>query len=104
MATKRENFAEIRNNPENFPMHKEYIDTSNETNFRIEEDPSYKKLFSIIKASFSQRRKKLSNSLSNVLDLDKEKVFDIFQKLGFPENVRAENLSLEDYQKLSSLL
>ena len=87
-----------------FIKHKEYIDTSNETNFCIEEDPSYKKLFSIIKASFSQRRKKLSNSLSNVLNLDKEKVFDIFQKLGFPENVRAENLSLEDYQKLSSLL
>ena len=87
-----------------FSKHPEFFDISNENNFHIEDDPEYKKLFNIIKAAFSQRRKKLSNSLSNTLNLDKNLVSDIFSKLGFDENVRAENLSLSDYKKLALLI
>ena len=87
-----------------FTKHKDFLDISNDKNFHIEDDTEYQKLFNIIKASFSQRRKKLSNSLSNVLGIDKEKIYDIFSKLGFNENVRAENLSLDDYKNLMKYL
>ena len=87
-----------------FTKHKEFLDISNDKNFHIEDDTEYQKLFNIIKASFSQRRKKLSNSLSNVLGIDKEKIYDVFSKLSFDENVRAENLSLSDYKNLMKYL
>ncbi len=87
-----------------FKKYEKYIDLSDENNFHIEDDDNYKKLFKLIKASFSQRRKKLSNSLSNVLGFDKNLIADAFSKLRFDENVRAENLSLDDYKNLLSLL
>lgn len=88
----------------NFVKHKHFIDVHNTSNFHIEEDPSYKKLFSIIKASFSERRKKLVNSLVNAGNFEKEKVLSAFKELGFDELIRAENLSLDDYQSLSKIL
>lgn len=59
----------------------------------------YEKLFKLIKASFAQRRKKLLNSLTNA-GYDKDKLTSAFSKLNFDENVRAENLSLDDYKNL----
>ena len=56
-------------------------------------------LFKLIKASFAQRRKKLLNSLTNA-GYDKNIVSNALLELGFDENVRAENLSLDDYRKL----
>ena len=56
-------------------------------------------LFKLIKASFAQRRKKLLNSLTNA-GYNKDTVANALIKLGFDENVRAENLSLDDYKKL----
>lgn len=69
-----------------------------------EEDENYKKLFKVIKAAFQERRKKLINSLNNVLGIDKSKLNDIVKELGFSENVRAEELSLDDYRKLIELI
>lgn len=69
-----------------------------------EEDENYKKLFKVIKAAFQERRKKLINSLNNVLRIDKAKLNDIVKELGFSENVRAEELSLDDYRKLIELI
>lgn len=83
-----------------FKKYDKYIDTSNDKNFHIEDDETYKNLFKLIKASFSQRRKKLANSLSNTLKLDKDVIAEAFNKLKFDENVRAENLSLKDYENL----
>ena len=56
-------------------------------------------LFKLIKASFAQRRKKLLNSLTNA-GYNKDTVANALIKLGFDENVRAENLSLDDYKRL----
>ena len=84
--------------------YKKFIDVSNNLNFHINDDENYKKLFKTIKAGFLQRRKKLINSLSNALSKDKRDLSLIFQKLGFDENIRAENLSILDYEKLSNLL
>lgn len=69
-----------------------------------EEDENYKKLFKIIKAAFQERRKKLINSLNNVLGIDKAKLNDIVKELGFSENVRAEELSLDDYKRLAEII
>lgn len=69
-----------------------------------EEDENYKKLFKVIKAAFQERRKKLINSLSNVLGIDKLKIESIIKELGFSENVRAEELSLDDYKKLAQII
>ena len=82
-----------------FKKHDEFIGTKlvsplNET---------YEKLFKLIKASFAQRRKKLLNSLTNA-GYDKETLVTAFSKLNFDENVRAENLSLNDYKNLLSLV
>ena len=66
-------------------------------------DNNYEKLFKLIKASFAQRRKKLLNSLTNA-GYDKDTLAAAFSKLNFDENVRAENLSLEDYKNLLSLI
>ena len=66
-------------------------------------DNNYEKLFKLIKASFAQRRKKLLNSLINA-GYSKEVLISAFDKLHFDENVRAENLSLDDYKNLLTLL
>lgn len=87
-----------------FVKHKNFLDIHDKRNFHIEDDPSYKKLFSVIKASFSERRKKLINSLINVGGYEKEHILSIFQTLNFDEFVRAENLSLNDFQNLANLL
>lgn len=62
-------------------------------------DPNYEKLFKLIKASFSERRKKLINSLINA-GYNKDLLLSAFSKLNFDENIRAENLSLDDYKNL----
>jgi 16S rRNA (adenine1518-N6/adenine1519-N6)-dimethyltransferase len=66
-------------------------------------EPDYDQLFKLIKASFAQRRKKLLNSLTNA-GYNKDTLAAAFAKLNFDENVRAENLSLEDYKNLLSLI
>lgn len=66
-------------------------------------DNNYEKLFKLIKASFAQRRKKLLNSLTNA-GYNKDSLAAAFTKLNFDENVRAENLSLDDYKNLLSLI
>ncbi len=62
-------------------------------------ESNYDQLFKLIKASFAQRRKKLLNSLTNA-GFNKDSVTHALSELGFDENVRAENLSLDDYKKL----
>ena len=64
------------------------------------------KMFAIIKAGFGQRRKTLLNSLSNdaSLGLSKDMIRDALLKMGLPETVRAEALSLEQFAALSDIL
>ena len=58
-------------------------------------------LFDLIQKSFMQRRKTLANMLVNYKFVEnKEKAISILNELGLEENVRGENLSLEQYSKL----
>ena len=61
-------------------------------------------LFRIIKIGFSSKRKKLTNNLSAGLNLEREEIIKIFKKLKISENSRAQELSLEKWAELTSLI
>lgn len=60
-------------------------------------------LFKLIHGGFQQRRKNILNSLSSdkSLGINKEQLGEILEKLGINPNSRAENLSLDDYIRIS---
>lgn len=58
-------------------------------------------LFKVIRASFAQRRKTLSNGISSGLGLEKSAVNNILTSLGFSETVRGETLTLEEFAMIS---
>lgn len=59
-------------------------------------------LFKLVRAGFNKRRKTILNSLSDVVAKDDLKL--AFEKLNLAENLRAENLSLDDYISLANEL
>jgi 16S rRNA (adenine1518-N6/adenine1519-N6)-dimethyltransferase len=59
-----------------------------------------KKFFSVVKAGFSSRRKKLRSSLSGGLHINKEEADELLIKAGINGNLRAQELSLEDWYKM----
>lgn len=63
-------------------------------------------LFSLIRASFNQRRKTLVNGLSNAsgLNLPKAQITEALEQMGLPANVRGETFTLEQFARLSELL
>lgn len=62
-------------------------------------------MFSLIRASFNQRRKTLQNSLVNGgVKITKEQVVDALEQMELPATVRGEALTLEQFAKLSDLL
>jgi len=58
--------------------------------------------FKIIRTGFNQRRKTLVNSLKVLID--KAIVLDFLRNSNLPENIRAENLQLEDFARLTSVI
>ena len=59
----------------------------------------------IIKAAFEMRRKTLQNALSAKLQgYTKEEIKDAIVAIGYPETVRGECLSIEDFVRLSDVL
>lgn len=56
--------------------------------------------FKIVHACFSTRRKTILNALSNQLDIAKDELKKIILMAGLDENLRAEDLSLDDYIRL----
>ena len=69
-------------------------------------NPKSEKLFkSLIKAAFEMRRKTLQNAISAKLQgYSKEDIKDAILALGYPETVRGERLSTEDFVDLSDRL
>ena len=59
--------------------------------------------FKVVKSSFGQRRKTLLNSLGSQgwLDGGKERLREVLTKLGIKEATRAEELTIEDFARLS---
>lgn len=85
---------------------------------RFEKPPvqvvSEKKLFSIIRAAFNQRRKTLANALANssslidekgnAMKVDRENVCSILEKMGLNKTIRGEALTLDQFAQLCNLL
>ena len=63
-------------------------------------------MFKLIRASFNQRRKTLLNGLNNSPELSfgKEQIAAAIEQLGVPAAVRGEDLTLEQFARLSDLL
>ena len=65
-----------------------------------------KQLFSVIRASFAQRRKTLLNALSSAYgsQLSKDQIREILTQCSFTETVRGEQLGLEEFSRLAQTL
>ncbi|MBQ4537277.1 MAG: 16S rRNA (adenine(1518)-N(6)/adenine(1519)-N(6))-dimethyltransferase RsmA [Lachnospiraceae bacterium] len=77
---------------------------------RYEEPPvqvkDEKLMFALIRASFNQRRKTLTNGLGNAsgLKVTKEQAAEALERMGLSPTVRGETLTLEQFAELSNLL
>lgn len=62
-------------------------------------------MFSMIRASFNQRRKTLQNSLVNGgLSVTKEQIVSALEEINLSSTIRGEALTLEQFAKLSDIL
>ena len=71
-----------------------YVDTECQ---RVEEG-----FFKMVRAGFQSKRKKLSSNLSVIFN--KNKIRETFERLGLDEFMRAENMSVDNWQKLAKNL
>ena len=62
------------------------------------------RLFELMKAGFSEKRKQLAPVLSKKLKIPKEDILNTFEKVGLAPNIRPENLSLAQWQELAKIL
>ncbi len=60
--------------------------------------------FRMVRASFGQRRKTAPNSISAGMGIEKSKVTAALEEVGFPLNVRAESLTMEELAELYKAL
>jgi 16S rRNA (adenine1518-N6/adenine1519-N6)-dimethyltransferase len=67
-------------------------------------DVSEKEFFRVVKAGFSAKRKKLRSSLSAGLGISKDELAIYLEKAKISPDVRAENLSLDDWVNLARSL
>ncbi len=83
--------------------------TSEVINLKLRKEPyvkvaNEKIFFNIIKSSFMQRRKTLLNALVNAgMFQNKEEGLDFLKQLNLSENIRAENLKIEEFAFLCNL-
>jgi len=76
-----------------------HIDTISKKFFQ---EISEERFFKVVKAGFSSKRKKLINNLS--VFGSKEKLAQTLREFGLHENLRAEEVSLEEWRKLATEL
>ena len=68
------------------------------------EGEAEKRLFRVVKAAFGQRRKTLVNTLSSGLKIEKTRAAEAIAEAGLKPTVRAEELSLDEFIRLSQIL
>ena len=68
------------------------------------EGEAEKRLFRVVKAAFGQRRKTLVNTLSSGLKIEKARAAEAIAEAGLKPTVRAEELSLDEFIRLSQFL
>lgn len=67
-------------------------------------DCSEKDFFRIVKIGFAGRRKTLINNLSSGLHIDKKNAGAIISSIGLSDNVRAQELNIEEWARLALLI
>jgi len=67
-------------------------------------DADEKKMFQVVKAGFSERRKKLRSSLSGGLGISKQAADNLLTEAGINGDLRAQNLTLENWVQLARVL
>ncbi len=60
--------------------------------------------FKLVKAGFHHKRKKLLNNIVEAYHIPKTEVETVFESLNLNYNIRAEELSIEEWEKFSKLL
>ncbi|MDD5923200.1 MAG: 16S rRNA (adenine(1518)-N(6)/adenine(1519)-N(6))-dimethyltransferase RsmA [Clostridia bacterium] len=60
-----------------------------------------KTFFAVVKASFLQRRKVISNTLASGLGISKSEIMNLLESVDIPLNARAEQLEMEDFCRLA---
>ncbi|HXI14117.1 MAG TPA: 16S rRNA (adenine(1518)-N(6)/adenine(1519)-N(6))-dimethyltransferase RsmA [Thermoanaerobaculia bacterium] len=61
-------------------------------------------LLRVISAAFAMRRKQLRNNLAAAFNLEKRFLDTALTSIGLPADIRAERMSLEDFDRLSALI
>lgn len=77
------------------------INLSEKRQVEVEDEELY---FQVVKAGFSMRRKTLSNSLTNLKDINKEEIVRALSDAGIDPTRRAETLSFEEFAKLTDAI
>lgn len=79
------------------------LDVRKEAPFELKDRDFF---FKVVKASFGQRRKMLTNSLANAgyLGVTRQQVLEALEAMGKDEKIRGETLSPEEFGKLSDFL
>lgn len=77
------------------------------TNLKRREEPLFaidtKLYFKVVRAGFSEKRKKVRNSLSGGLQLQKTAIEDLLNQADVGQDVRAEELSLQQWYKIAKV-
>jgi 16S rRNA (adenine1518-N6/adenine1519-N6)-dimethyltransferase len=77
------------------------VDLYKKPKYKISDE---KKLFRVLKACFSGKRKQLHNTLTNNLHLEKEYVDGVLSKLGIMPSIRPQQLTIEQWLALSDAI
>ena len=77
------------------------LDIRKQPPVKVEDEKNF---FRVVKAAFAQRRKTVLNSVSSSLSLSKESVSAALESAGLDKNIRAEQMTLEDFAALSERL
>lgn len=71
---------------------------------RTYDEKEDRRVFRVVRAGFSARRKTLVNNITNSFHLDRKKVEDIFASLGIQPMIRAQELTVDEWRSLAILV
>ena len=77
------------------------LDIRKEPAVQVEKEENF---FRVVKAAFSQRRKTLANTLSSGLSISKAQATELLNRAGVASNLRAEQLSIQQFADIANAL
>ena len=77
------------------------LDIRKEPAIQVEKEENF---FRVVKAAFSQRRKTLANTLSSGLGISKAQATELLNRAGVASNLRAEQLSMQQFADIANAL